>query len=198
MTQLQKSPRKRQEQKEKTRQKLLEVSLQLFVRKGYAGTTVRDIAESADVSVGLLFHYFPSKQAILEEHIKIAESGITSVMELLASGRRPLETFTMIVSLILGSFEEAMPKNLFLLVIQVLSSESIPAAAKRTLSAFRIVEASAPLITLGQSEKEIKAGNPLALSVVFWGAIQGVAEMLALNPDAPVPDHAIIVDILRA
>src|SRR5882724_1461831 len=123
MTQLQKSPRKRQEQKEKTRQKLLEVSLQLFVRKGYAGTTVRDIAESADVSVGLLFHYFPSKQGILEEHIKIAESGITSVMELLASGRRPLETFTMIVSLILGSFEEAMPKNLFLLVIQVLSSE---------------------------------------------------------------------------
>lgn len=33
--------------------------------RGYEGTTLRDIAKAADVSVGLLYRYFPSKQAIV-------------------------------------------------------------------------------------------------------------------------------------
>ena len=50
---------RRQEESARTRQKLLEVSLELFVHKGYAGTTVRDIARKAKLSPGLMFHYFP-------------------------------------------------------------------------------------------------------------------------------------------
>ena len=81
------------EQSELTRQRLLDASLELFVHRGYPGTSVRDIAKAAKVSPGLMFHYFPSKLAILEEHIKIVDRGITSVSDLLRSSKEPLEAF---------------------------------------------------------------------------------------------------------
>ena len=37
----------------------------LIADRGYEATTLRDIAKEADVSVGLLYRYFPGKQAIV-------------------------------------------------------------------------------------------------------------------------------------
>ena len=44
---------------------LYATALQRIAARGYEGTTLRDIAEQAGVSVGLLYRYFPSKQAIV-------------------------------------------------------------------------------------------------------------------------------------
>ncbi len=48
------------------KEKLLEASMRLFLRKGYAGTTVNEIATSAGVSKGGLYWYFKSKDEILQ------------------------------------------------------------------------------------------------------------------------------------
>ncbi len=45
--------------------RLYQIALQLIAERGYHATTLRDIAERADVSVGLLYRYFPSKQALI-------------------------------------------------------------------------------------------------------------------------------------
>jgi AcrR family transcriptional regulator len=37
----------------------------MIASRGYEGTTLRDIAKEADVSVGLLYRYFPSKRAVV-------------------------------------------------------------------------------------------------------------------------------------
>jgi AcrR family transcriptional regulator len=39
--------------------------MQLIASRGYDATTLRDIAEKAGVSVGLLYRYFPGKQAVV-------------------------------------------------------------------------------------------------------------------------------------
>jgi AcrR family transcriptional regulator len=39
--------------------------MRLIAKRGYEATTLRDIAKEADVSVGLLYRYFPSKQAVV-------------------------------------------------------------------------------------------------------------------------------------
>lgn len=52
----------RAEQKEMRRLSILEKALDLFIHKGYTGTTVRDIASSLSISPALLFHYFDSKE----------------------------------------------------------------------------------------------------------------------------------------
>jgi AcrR family transcriptional regulator len=47
------------------RDRLYETALELIAARGYAATTLRDIAKAAGVSVGLLYRYFPSKQAVV-------------------------------------------------------------------------------------------------------------------------------------
>ncbi|WP_328707190.1 TetR/AcrR family transcriptional regulator [Citreicoccus inhibens] len=40
-------------------------ALQLFTKQGYDRTTTEEIARAADVSLGTLFNYFPSKEALV-------------------------------------------------------------------------------------------------------------------------------------
>jgi AcrR family transcriptional regulator len=56
----------RQAQAEKTRQQLQDTALDVFARQGFKGTTTKDIALAAGVSPGLMYHYFSSKDALLE------------------------------------------------------------------------------------------------------------------------------------
>lgn len=48
------------------RGELLEAALALFARKGFAETTVADVAARAGVTAGTVYRYFPSKDAMLE------------------------------------------------------------------------------------------------------------------------------------
>ena len=47
------------------RDRLYATAMQLIAARGYEATTLRDIAKEAGVSVGLLYRYFPSKQAVV-------------------------------------------------------------------------------------------------------------------------------------
>jgi AcrR family transcriptional regulator len=48
-----------------TKDRLYATAMALITRRGYAATTLREIAREAGVSVGLLYRYFPSKQAVI-------------------------------------------------------------------------------------------------------------------------------------
>ncbi|CAM3889818.1 TetR/AcrR family transcriptional regulator [Tsukamurella ocularis] len=55
----------RAEQKELTREKLLDATITSLVTHGYAGTTTQRIQEAAGVSRGALLHHFGSKSELL-------------------------------------------------------------------------------------------------------------------------------------
>jgi len=50
---------------QRTREHILETALELFARKGYAETTMRDIAGEADCSLGLAYRYFACKEEMV-------------------------------------------------------------------------------------------------------------------------------------
>lgn len=58
---------RRQEQAEATRQAILEAARALFIERGYAGTTVADIAAAARVAVPTVYVSVGTKSAILGE-----------------------------------------------------------------------------------------------------------------------------------
>jgi AcrR family transcriptional regulator len=47
---------------EQTRQRIFDTAVRLFIEKGYEATTLRDIANAADCSLGLAYRYFTCKE----------------------------------------------------------------------------------------------------------------------------------------
>jgi AcrR family transcriptional regulator len=70
---------------EDKRRLLLEAAVRVFARKGYHASRVGDIAEEAGVAHGLLYHYFKSKDEVLEavfhENWSVLQARIASVEE---------------------------------------------------------------------------------------------------------------------
>lgn len=68
--------------KNKTKEKVVEAASLLFYQKGFDGTSVRDIANKANVNVSLISYYFNGKQGLLEYAVtNYYETYITLIKE---------------------------------------------------------------------------------------------------------------------
>lgn len=186
----------REEQKEKRREEILSAGLDLFIRKGYAATKISDIAEYVGMSVGLLFHYFESKEKLYEELITLGVSGPMSVMA--PTELEPIQFFEHVTKKIFYYIKnDSFTAKMFVLMSQAYYNEAAPQSIKDLLQGFDIFKPTTMLIQKGQANGTIREGDPLALAIAFWCAIQGIAEEIALNPDSPCPESDWMIDILR-
>lgn len=62
--------------KKETRQKIIEVALDLFQRQGFNNTTMEQIACEADIARKTLYNHFPVKEAIIDEYVKGISDGL--------------------------------------------------------------------------------------------------------------------------
>ena len=187
---------KRDEQKEYRRLQILQIALEQFIKKGFHGTSTREISKIAGVSSGLMFHYFDSKEALYEA---IIESACGQMTLEYSEDDSPIQIFE---EKLKGALQMVSEHPVAAKVFLFMSSAAYNAAdispkAAETLARHDIVKQSIPLIEKGQKLGEIRSGNPHALSISFWCAIQGIAEELALNPNNPMPESDWIMDIIR-
>jgi AcrR family transcriptional regulator len=54
------------------RERLIKAAIDLFYKKGYPTTTIRDIGKKADISTSVIYHYFKDKEEMLFEIIQLA------------------------------------------------------------------------------------------------------------------------------
>lgn len=59
------SKKQNEEMRAATRTAVLNSAMTLFAQNGYAHTTTRSIAKEAGISIGLMYHYFDSKESLL-------------------------------------------------------------------------------------------------------------------------------------
>lgn len=187
----------RDDQKEKRREEILRAGLDLFIKKGYTATKIQDIATQVGMSVGLLFHYFPSKE---ELYCALIEYGISGPMSLMSvEAPEPIVFFETAARQVLDYIrQDSFTAKMFLLMNQAMMHEDIPQKARELLRSFDIYTPTSALILLGQQNGTIRQGDPIALSAAFWAAISGVAELCASYPNIPAPKSEWIVDIIRA
>jgi AcrR family transcriptional regulator len=65
------------------REHILETALKLFARHGFDGTSTKQIAQAAGIAEGLIFHYFPSKDDLLNAVLETRHSFIGELRGLL-------------------------------------------------------------------------------------------------------------------
>jgi AcrR family transcriptional regulator len=87
-----------------TQEDLLGVAVDLFADRGYAATTVRDIAAAAGIHSGSLYHHIDSKESIIDAILSrfIARS-LAAYEAVIAEGKGPKQTFEGLVRTSLGS-----------------------------------------------------------------------------------------------
>lgn len=186
----------RKVQKEKRRNEILLAGLKLFVRKGYSATKISDIANMVGMSTGLMFHYFESKEKLYEELIKIGISGPMGIVS--KEYEDPITFFEESARTIFDSLKsEPIMAEMFVFMGQTGYNEAAPQSIKNLLVGLDVFTPTIALIEKGQKNNTIKEGNPKALAVAFWCAVQGIAEEMAIYPDMPCPDSSWIVDIVR-
>jgi AcrR family transcriptional regulator len=66
------------------RRMIVAAAVPLFARKGFAGTTTKELAEAAGISEALLFRHFPSKQHLYSEILRLGCEGDPALERLAA------------------------------------------------------------------------------------------------------------------
>jgi len=78
----------KQLQGERTRQRIIEAAAQLFVRKGFYGTSIADLAQATGLTKGALYHHFENKDALFFAVVAVARDAWreTVVRDVLEAG----------------------------------------------------------------------------------------------------------------
>lgn len=66
---------------EVTRSRILEAALELFRTKGFAETTMREVAAQTQVSTGLAYYYFKSKEEIVHAFYQQAQEDLDPLLD---------------------------------------------------------------------------------------------------------------------
>ncbi len=101
----------REKKSAETRGKILEAALELFREKGFAETSMREVAARAGVATGLAYYYFSSKDAIVLAFYQQAKIDLGPLLEGVQTGRKLEER---LAALIQVKFRYFAPNRKFL------------------------------------------------------------------------------------
>jgi len=84
-----------------TRQRILDSALRLFAERGYAGTSIRDIAEELEVTKAAVHYHFPSKEQIVQALLEPFVGQFTALVDSLEPGPVPARSLLLSLRVIL-------------------------------------------------------------------------------------------------
>ncbi|MDE7428470.1 MAG: TetR/AcrR family transcriptional regulator [Lachnospiraceae bacterium] len=187
----------RKEQKEVRRLQIIQTTLDLFVERGYYGTKTSQISRRAGISEGLLFHYFPTKEALLEELINIGLEGMRMPMQIRAESG--LDFFCQFTEMLFSNVKKnRFIAQMFVFMGHVVWAEDIPERLRKLAASVDTIAQSQSWVKVGQQDGSIRQGDVMALSNMYWCAIHGIMEQYASHPEIMLPDPSWVIDMLRS
>jgi AcrR family transcriptional regulator len=120
----------RRSQKEATRKRVLAAARELFDSQGYQGTTIRDIARDAGVSVGSVFTTFSSKGEILSQVMQDRLDGLYAELDRVMPHLRGATVERLRTMFAIHFAFEARHTHLFLAHIAAAYDWTLPANAR--------------------------------------------------------------------
>ncbi len=154
------------------RRAIRDAATKVFAESGFNDARVSDIAREAGVAHGLVYHYYDSKEALLDEVFqgtwKQLNRGLATIEESGASAMTMLESF---IRLMLGSYLIA-PDLVRVVILEVTRSRNLREQVGEITAMFERIEG---MIELGQRNGEFRTDiKARILSYIFWGAVDEV------------------------
>ena len=155
---------------EEKRRLILQAAVRVFARKGFHDSRVGDIAEEAGVAHGLLYHYFDSKDELLETIFHETWSELLAAMrDVEESDARAREQLRGVAAILLRSWRRD-PDLVRVLVREVARS---PHLQERLVEVGEAFAAIRRMIERGQADGDFRADlDPRLASFVFYGALE--------------------------
>jgi TetR/AcrR family transcriptional regulator, transcriptional repressor of aconitase len=164
------------------RKAIVQAAVPLFARKGFAGTTTRELAEAAGISEALLFKHFPSKQLLYREILRLGCEG-DPALEKLSSLQPSTATLVFMVRFMVRRFllgseiERSELESRLRLVLHSFLEDGIYASELYEAIAERVIPLFAASLEAAAAAGDVAARSDPAANR-FWFA-QHVAAMLA-------------------
>lgn len=185
----------RKEQKEMRKKQIMLKALELFVTKGFSETKISDIADSLDISVGLLFHYYESKEALYKSLVGMGLEAAKRPETI--EFDTPIEYFAKTIEgLFSAAKEQPWVFQMFVLMSQA-RRPGIPDDIRQLALSVDQIGFSARLIEQGQAQGDIRDGDAGALAFAFWCSVQGIMEQHLITPEYPLPETEWLTAILK-
>jgi TetR/AcrR family fatty acid metabolism transcriptional regulator len=157
---------------EDKRRLILEAAVRVFARKGYHTCRVGDIAEEAGVAYGLLYHYFNSKEELLETVFRETWTELLgAIRDVEDSGLPAREQLRQVVAILLRSWRRD-PDLVRVLVREIARSPDLQHRIGELGQAFAAI---ARIVERGQAEGEFRPElDPRFTSYVVYGALEAI------------------------
>ena len=157
---------------EEKRRVILDAAVRVVAHKGFHTSRVGDIANEAGVAHGLLYHYFSSKDEVLEtifrENWSVLVERIRAVEE---SGEPAREQLRHVAAILLRTWRH-QPDVVRVVVREIARSPEIQG---RISELVKPIDSIRRIIEQGQAGGELRAElNPRLAAVMFYGAVDEI------------------------
>ena len=171
----------RAQAKARTREQLLDAAARTFARKGYAGASVEEIAESAGYTIGALYSNFAGKeQLFLELMAARGERRVNAVAEVLGT-EDPVDALAGLLERAAGRDPDLMALRAEFWLYAVRNPDAMGALAAQRREQ---VDALADLVSVAMQRRGAPPGvSARAVATVALAMFQGLMRQRRIDPD---------------
>ena len=154
------------------RRQILDAAIHVFARQGFHSTRVSDIADEAGVAYGLVYHYFRSKDEVLNELFSERWSLLLAAIdETDANGANPRAKLQAVAAFIIDSYRHT-PELMKVIIVEVTRAAN-SFGHTHLPEIRRAYESIAKIVADGQAEGAFRRDiDPIFASMSFYGAIE--------------------------
>ena len=191
---------RRQRGRERDRARILAAAEELFARQGFAGTSMQQLAATADFSVGKLYQHFRGKEAIFRDLLESRSRAMLDVMRREAAGEgTALARLLRLLAAVTGHARDHGTFYEIYLRENPANLEGLIASVKQEAQ-----DMVAQLLAEAIGQGELRAGeDPVLVAAMVVGAGDRVMDHLFLRPQPGDPSvvagliERLLIDPLR-
>ena len=158
-------------QREKQRL-ILRAAITVFAQGGFHTSRVSDVAKEAGVAYGLVYHYFGSKEDLLQQIFRRTWTRMVEAIEEVERSETPArEQLSAVAKIVLGAWETD-PDLVRVLVREVARSPQLGREVDEISNAFAALER---IVRRGQERGELRPNlEPRIAAWVLYGALEEI------------------------